>query len=158
MIEASDLGDVISALEQVEEAIGQGYYAAGYLAYEAAPAFDEAFGVRPDCLIPLVWFGIYENPVSGPVIHDVGDFTNSRWESTVTEEQYSVNIRAIREAIARGDTYQANYTMRLSSEFHGDDYRFFECLRDAQNSDYCAYLLSRTFSNPERFPLNSSSI
>ena len=47
---------------------------------------------------------------------------------------------AIKQAIENGDTYQANYTIRLHSQFHGDDTALFTKLKRAQSSNYCAYI------------------
>ena len=35
-------------------------YAAGFISYEAAPAFDRALTTRPPDDFPLLWFGLYE--------------------------------------------------------------------------------------------------
>ena len=40
--------EVVPVLRAVQEAANSGLYAGGYVAYEAAPAFDPAFVVRPD--------------------------------------------------------------------------------------------------------------
>ncbi len=55
--------EVIPVLRAVQEAANSGLYAAGYVAYEAAPAFDPAFGVRPDVALPLAWFGLFSQPL-----------------------------------------------------------------------------------------------
>lgn len=62
------LSQVAAALEQVQQAVDRGLTAVGYLAYEAAPAFDSVLRVynhqvvtsdRPQPF-PLVWFGLYQ--------------------------------------------------------------------------------------------------
>src|SRR5687768_1566817 len=47
VIVATRLEDVRPALREAERAARAGLYAAGFVAYEAAPAFDAALAVRP---------------------------------------------------------------------------------------------------------------
>ena len=74
IVTAFTLADVASELERVEQAVTQGgLYAAGFVSYEAAPAFDPALTVKGSSGFPLLWFGLYEGveeielpaPVSG---------------------------------------------------------------------------------------------
>lgn len=45
---ASTIDDVLPCLTKVQRLVDEGYYAAGYVAYEAAPAFDADFRVNKD--------------------------------------------------------------------------------------------------------------
>ena len=45
-IEAHTIDEVVPALQEVEQAAHDGLWSAGYIAYEAAPAFDDALQVR----------------------------------------------------------------------------------------------------------------
>ena len=62
VIEARQVAAVLPALRQVEALVNeQGLTAAGFISYEAAPAFDPSFGVRPAYArddFPLLWFGL----------------------------------------------------------------------------------------------------
>jgi len=51
-------GEVRPALRRVRRAAEAGHYAAGFVSYEAAPAFDPALSVRASSALPLVWFGM----------------------------------------------------------------------------------------------------
>jgi para-aminobenzoate synthetase / 4-amino-4-deoxychorismate lyase len=67
IVRADRVGDVRPALVEVEGAVGRGLHAAGFLAYEAAPAFEPRMRVRPGNRLPLVWFGLFDGPaVSSP--------------------------------------------------------------------------------------------
>ena len=47
----------------------------------------------------------------------------------------------MKDLIARGETYQVNYTMRLEADFDGDPLGFFAAMARAQRSaDHLAYL------------------
>lgn len=139
VIIAHKIEEVIPCFHQVQQYIDKGYYAAGYLSYESAPAFDSAFKVRNDYTLPLLWFGIFSEPET-VTPESTGTYTLSEWNSSVKKEEYHSSITSIKKAIENGITYQTNYTIRLTSQFQGDDFAFFEKLKRAQSSNYCAYI------------------
>ena len=54
-VTARTLADIAPALRRVEEAVSQEHlYAAGFVSYEAAPAFDGSLVVRDDAPVPIV--------------------------------------------------------------------------------------------------------
>jgi len=139
VIAAFTIEEVLPCFQLVQEEVNNGYYAAGFLSYESAAAFDAAFITSSDSKMPLLWFGIFTEPGSD-IISSQGSYTLTEWEPSVSLEEYTQSIDAIKHGIERGDTYQTNYTIRLQSQFQGDDYAFFEKLKNAQTSDYCAYI------------------
>jgi para-aminobenzoate synthetase/4-amino-4-deoxychorismate lyase len=146
--------EVRPALRRVERAAAEGLYAVGFVAYEAAPAFDRALVVkRQQNGLPLLWFGLFERPSN--VEPAAGEFRVSEWSPSVTREEYERNVGAVRDGIARGDTYQVNYTFRLRARFGGDDFAFYERLRAAQPTRFGAYLNAGRFrvlsASPELF-------
>jgi para-aminobenzoate synthetase/4-amino-4-deoxychorismate lyase len=52
IIRTDSLMDVRSCFREVEAEVSRGMYAAGYLSYEAAPAFDSSLIVPPDSRCP----------------------------------------------------------------------------------------------------------
>ncbi|HJV16632.1 MAG TPA: aminodeoxychorismate synthase component I [Bacillales bacterium] len=155
IIEAYTLEDVKAGLEKVQRAARSGYYAAGYVSYEAAPAFDSAFIVHGDSKMPLLWFGIFKNPSSSPELSGGQTFKVGDWLPDTTVQQYHSAITDIKSAIENGDTYQVNYTIRLRSDFEGDDFSFYRQLSKAQSSNYSAYLNTGKYrilsASPELF-------
>ncbi len=153
VLTAGRIDEVRPLLREVQHAVDRGLYAVGYLSYEAAPAFDPAFKVQADPLMPLVWFGLFERP--GHVLEQQqqsgGTYSLSAWQPTISKADYQERIAAIRDAIARGETYQTNYTIRLRSQFSGDDYAFYQQLTRKQRAKYSAYL------NLGRFRILSAS-
>jgi para-aminobenzoate synthetase/4-amino-4-deoxychorismate lyase len=155
------LADVLPALERVQAWNDAGGYAAGFIAYEAAPAFDDALVAHPLTDCPLVWFGLYDtpeiiqSPISGPLSSDAPKALNYHWSPNVSREMYDAAIACVREHIARGDTYQVNYTMRLRAEFAGDAWALFTQLVCAQPNSYAAFLDTGRFviasASPELF-------
>src|SRR4051812_3913146 len=103
--------EVRPAPGRVERAPAEGLYAGGFVAHEAAPAFDRALAVKRHADdLPLLWFGLFERPSRQE--HVAGEFQVSGWTPSITRAEYEQGVEAVREAIARGDTYQVNYTFR----------------------------------------------
>ncbi|MBB2480206.1 aminodeoxychorismate synthase component I [Bacillus sp. APMAM] len=154
IITTNQVEHVQSCLKDVQSAVQSGFYAAGYLSYEAAPAFEPAFKVNRGGKMPLLWFGIFRAPQKA-IFSNSQDYSVSEWKSSVTEEKYQSNIQAIKNAIENGITYQVNYTNRLTSTFQGDDFSFYQQLSRAQSSKYSAYLHIGDYSilsaSPELF-------
>lgn len=153
---ARAVGEVRPALRRIERAAEEGFYAAGFVAYEAAPAFDRALTVRPGPDLPLLWFAVFDRPLEHrPRAGGRGGFRLGGWEPSVGHEEYGRGVAAVREAIARGDTYQVNYTFRLRARFEGDDLALYERLLAAQRTRHGAYLNAGRFrvlsASPELF-------
>ena len=144
IVSASDIGSVLPALEQVErECALHRRYAAGFLSYEAAAAFDSGLSTQPIDDFPLLWFGIYDavrdrtleelKPATGMVVDD-------RWEPSVPADRYAHVFAQLQELIRDGETYQVNYTYRLRSRLKSDPYALFLQLASAQMPPFGAYV------------------
>lgn len=136
-------GDILPLLRTIEQRVeAEGLWAAGFLAYEAAPAFDAALRVRPPAPdFPLLWFGLYPEPVTVKLEPaPVPALPPLPWTPTATPERYAAAIAAIKEQIAAGYTYQVNYAFRLRAPFAGDPWRYFLELVEAQEPGYGAYV------------------
>jgi para-aminobenzoate synthetase/4-amino-4-deoxychorismate lyase len=155
VIVAASAGDVRAAVREVQAAAGAGYYVAGYVGYEAAPALDAALAVRRGAKIPPLWFGVFDCPARQDAHESPGAYSVSEWSPDVDRHTYERNFRLAHEAIARGDTYQINYTFMLRARFAGDDFAFYQRLAASQRADYCAYLSVGRFAvvsaSPELF-------
>lgn len=139
IFQARTIDEVLPAFEKIQAEIQKGYYAAGFLTYESAPAFDPAFQVKKDGSMPLLWFGIFENPQI-EAISSSGTYHLSEWVPSVERNEFDEAIHSIKHSIEIGKTYQTNYTIRLVSQFQGDKIAYFESLKKAQTSNYCAYV------------------
>ena len=159
VITAESLGEVIPALKEVEGEVARGGHAAGFLAYEAAPALDPALRTRArNGSVPLLWFGVFAERAPAPGISlPTGrpSFSLGEWESSVDEERYAAHVATIRELIAAGDTYQVNYTFRLRAPLEGSELALYERLCLSQRGGYCALLrlpgLTLASASPELF-------
>lgn len=155
ILQAEQIRDVRKTLGEVEDLVNtHGWHAAGFVSYEAAPAFDEALQVIKPEGFPLLWFGLYPKP-------DVIDLPASdhkpaplHWQPSIERESYNTAIEKIKDAIARGQTYQVNYTMRLNADFDEDEWNFFLHLAQSQNK-YAAFIHSEKHvicsASPELF-------
>lgn len=152
--------EVLPVLQQLDAALDHpGCYAAGWVAYEAAPAFDPALLVRPAPAFPLAWFGLYREPQVIPALPAVpADRPGahfSTWTASISPAAYTAAIDRIKDHIARGETYQVNFTYRLTSTFAGDPLALFFDLARAQNAPYAAFIHTGLFSicsaSPELF-------
>jgi len=139
VIIAYTIEDVLPCFQLVQDAVNNGYYAAGFLSYESAAAFDSAYRVKEGSTMPLLWFGLFSEPQRRS-ISSTGSYSLKDWKPSVCMNEYRASIMSIKQSIENGVTYQANYTIRLNSEFQGDDISFFEKLKRAQDSNYCAYI------------------
>ena len=156
VIAAYSLDDVLPTLRDVQAAADAGFYVAGYVAYEAAPAFDQAMSVlSPDPAWPLVWFGVFAEPTLPLEESAVGEYSVSGWEAEGDYEQYQAAIDDIRAKIALGDVYQVNQTFRLKADFQGDPRGFYTHLCGALAPSFSAYLDFETHcllsASPELF-------
>ena len=141
-ISATTRAEILPALRRIEAAVQSGFHAAGFLSYEAAPAFEPNLRVNGATEFPLLWFGVFKERreiTAGEFFRD-GKFELSNWQPSLNESNYCRAGERIREYIAAGDTYQVNFTFRLRANFHGDDLALYHQLCRSQRAGYCAYL------------------
>ncbi|WP_170006252.1 aminodeoxychorismate synthase component I [Bacillus fonticola] len=139
ILEARTIEEVHQTLKEAQCAWEEGYYVVGYLAYEAAPAFDPAFTVHNGYDGPLAWFSVFERPEEYDE-HKRGSFTVSEWVPQTSRKDFDQAIDAVRSGIVRGETYQTNYTIRLKGTLTGDAHTYFEALQQRQKGPYSAYI------------------
>lgn len=161
IIQAHALSQIIPALERIESFVNlQDGYAAGFLSYEAAPAFDSALRTRPLADFPYLWFGLYDAPavIESPLSRlraQSPPLPSLSWTPDISRDAYNAAIADIRAHIARGDTYQVNYTLRLRAPFAGDAWSLFLHLLRAQPRSYAAFIDTGRFAicsaSPELF-------
>jgi para-aminobenzoate synthetase/4-amino-4-deoxychorismate lyase len=136
-------------LAEVERATDAGRWAFGYVAYEAAAGLDAQLAVHPSppMGMPLVWFGICDEPVPVPTLHATdaaappdGRSSGRRWHPTWTPAEHADGVARVRERIAAGDTFQCNLTVRMAGQATGDPFDLYRDLALGQRGAYNAYL------------------
>ena len=155
--------DVLPTLVELETAVqAENLYAAGFLTYEAAIAFDLAVH-PPQEGLPLLWFGLFEG------VEEIGDWrleirdsisnlqspVVGEWQPAVSPATYTAAIRAIKDQIEAANTYQVNYTFPQYASFSGDPLAYFAELSAAQQGSYAAFIDMGRFAicsaSPELF-------
>lgn len=142
ILTAHSVEEVTGVIDRAEQAARAGYWVAGFIAYESAPAFDRSLQVRPlsaDSIHPLVCFAVFDQPAeeTGPV---PGDFSCTAWEMDTRRAQVHDVVGQIHQDILTGNYYQVNYTCRLRTGFSGDAWGLFTSLRRSQADGYSMFL------------------
>jgi len=150
--------DVIQALQNVGRRVQrEGLWAAGFLSYEAGPAFGTGIRSRPPGDVPLLWMGLYPEPQLAqlPDGSPAAEVPRYRWNPSVARDEYERAITRIRELISAGDTYQVNYTLRLRAPAEENPFALFLRMVRANRPLHSAYLDCGRFAvcsaSPELF-------
>jgi para-aminobenzoate synthetase/4-amino-4-deoxychorismate lyase len=141
-LRATSLDDVAPLLARVDALARAGAWCVGYLCYEAAGAFDEAFETHPpsDPSRPLAAFAVYDAPLPDASAFDSDAAATVRWTGGPQRDAFDGVIAEILRAIADGEVYQVNATAPLTGTLQGDALALFAALRRAQPNAYAAYL------------------
>ena len=140
---ASRLEDVTAVLAEVDTQVRRGRHAAGFVAYEAAPAFDRALTVKDPTgasPLPLVWFGLFADAHPVAVVDPLGCAPVGQWTSDLDEASHAAAVRRIRREIEGGWTYQVNLTTMWRRGWAGDPYLLYRQLAAAQAGAHHGYL------------------
>jgi para-aminobenzoate synthetase/4-amino-4-deoxychorismate lyase len=143
IVSAVSLAEAAPALQRVEEAVvRQGLHAAGFVSYEAAPAFDPALTARSSGGFPLLWFGLYDGAeeVDLPAPTCGLDLAKTAWQGSVGFAEFAEKVSRIKELIRSGDSYQVNYSYRLVALLAAKPWDFFLHLVAAQEAPYGAFV------------------
>lgn len=134
---------------------GKGWIA-GYLTYEAGYALEPrllSIAPRLQSKTPLAWFGLFKDPL-------IFDHSTGRWNRRMicktgpgdspvdkinlsfktTSARYAKNIRLIKGCIARGETYQVNYSFDVLIRSALHDWEMYCQLRQNQQVPFSAFL------------------
>lgn len=140
MITANKLDEVEFCMDQIERAVQDGYYVAGYFSYEVAYSFYDVDIKHQNESMPLLSFGVFSSPTSIPRSEIFGEYHVTNWNMKVTKDDYEKSFQRVMEAIENGVTKQVNYTVPFEASFTGNSYQYYQDLKNAQQSLYSAYL------------------
>ena len=129
--------DVSGALAKLQAYQDQGYYLAGYCAYELGYVFeDKLAGLMPEHLSgPLLQFGVFEGysdvdlPLGGS-----GHIDNLQPDWSF--DDYQTRFDKVMAWIRAGDIYQVNLTFALRGTYSGDAASIYGGLKAAQPVRY----------------------
>ena len=156
VITALSLAEVPAALKAIDEAQEEGFYTAGWVAYEVAAIFeDRLMTPMQDQLIkqsagPLVWMMVCKHRITlnetqiEQALHKAQNGTEKSAHLTFTNEHrkadYLKTIRKIQDYINAGDVYQINYTYPMPFTLEGNALALYAQLRQNQPVPYGAYI------------------
>jgi para-aminobenzoate synthetase/4-amino-4-deoxychorismate lyase len=144
IVTATEIGDVLPALQQIEnECTRHHRWAAGFLSYEAAPAFDPALKTQRAGDFPLLWFGVYDSAQERTLDELAtanGGVSDESWKPSISPEHYTRVFDELQELIRNGDAYQVNYTYRMRTRLKSDPLALFLRLAAAQLPPFGAYI------------------
>ena len=145
VVMAHEPAGVATALVEVDRATAAGCWAFGFVSYEAAAGLDPRWTVNAVATsLPLVWFGLCRQarqlpPVPVPV-GTARDYRIGGWRRGWTEHGYRTAVEQVRAAIAAGDSYQCNLTVRMHGQVTGDLEQLYADLAWSQQGAHSAYL------------------
>lgn len=139
---AYSLEEVGEVIQFAEEQQTKGHYVALYLTYESAPFFNNQLETY-HLIEKEVYAAAYafnqplnsDNNKDNIQYHSVHHF-----QFQESDEQMRRKIIKIQEAITEGDTYQVNYTTRLSNKVHYPISMLYTYLTHNNNGGYTALL------------------
>ncbi len=150
--------EILPALKKIEDFVNRGFYAAGYLNYEAGLFLEDTRIKNKKFDFPLLWFGIYTRPLifnhrtlkfSGDTgylrllrknTHLGKPYKITNPEFSLGPRPYSEYIKKIKKYIEIGDTYQVNFTFKYKFDFHGSTQKLFLDLNSKQSVSYAAFI------------------
>jgi para-aminobenzoate synthetase/4-amino-4-deoxychorismate lyase len=146
--------------KKAQNALAQGYYLAGWFAYEFGemlePTLARRIAIAPATV--LADFGVFPTPHifdhatgnfsgAGPwplaPAEEAAGYAVTNLRLNETRERYLDSIARIKTYIENGDTYQVNYTMKYLFDFHGQAAALYTALRRSQSVSYAALLSAR---------------
>lgn len=148
--------EILPAFDWVESRIRSGKYVAGFLSYEAASAFDQAYPIKEAGGFPLLWLASYSgepqdfNPQSECYVSEF-----SAPVPEIRREEYIESVNKIHEYILDGDTYQVNFTFRSTGKAVKNPENLFLYLFKQHPVPYAAFINTGDFKivslSPELF-------
>ena len=147
--ESETADSLMDAIREIDRRTSiEGLYAAGWIAYEASPAFDGKLTVK-DCgnegkdSFRFTLFANRRTAVDLNALIDPKEeatWSVSPFVSRISRDSYLANVSKIREYLAQGETYQINYTFRLEARFSGSAFAWFRSVASRNPGKYLAYL------------------
>ena len=156
-VSVSRADGIIPALKWAESSIRKGLHVAGFISYEAAAAFDPANKtLKTNGKFPLLWLSSYKCFSAFKI---PADFKNRPRPLKLSPEtgktKYLADVKKIKKYIYDGETYQVNYTLRVSGKPSKNPEQLFLNLSASHPVPYSAFINTGKFkiisNSPELF-------
>ncbi|MBO6504981.1 MAG: aminodeoxychorismate synthase component I [Kordiimonadaceae bacterium] len=169
---AHTVDDVPDAMAAIDDAYAAGKFVAGWIAYEAAAAFEQKVrdAIRHWPEGPLIWMMVCEacnsidrTAVDEMIAEQTRHSESDIWftEDNVTAAEYASHVATIKDYINAGDIYQANYTFPKNCQLAGDPLDLYRKLRVEQPVEFGAFIRTDTQTvlsfSPELFVRRSGN-
>jgi para-aminobenzoate synthetase / 4-amino-4-deoxychorismate lyase len=139
---ARAIGEVTGVLRAAEAAALAGFWVVGFVTYEAASAFDDAFpSTTGSAVVPLAWFAAFarrdvvelvQPAASGPFVADVQRAGGGEW--------YQAGVEQVRRLIEAGDVYQVNLTDRVRCRLSAEPFDLYRSMVATQGGAFNAFI------------------
>jgi para-aminobenzoate synthetase/4-amino-4-deoxychorismate lyase len=146
VVEALTIADIVPALESLRAARQAGLHAAGFLSYDAGPAFEPVLGAPLTDGTPLLWFGLFESyeeiaPGDVPaLLPDPAGAWIAPPEPGIGQAAYDEQFARVLDLIAAGDVYQINLSYRATVRHVGDPLALYAQLRGRARAGFGALI------------------
>jgi para-aminobenzoate synthetase / 4-amino-4-deoxychorismate lyase len=147
IIECCDPEQLQPSITKISKALKKGYYAAGFLSYEAGFPLENSLRCKRKYNFPLFWFGVFEKPIifdhAKTRFNDCGvskDCKVYNIKPDISEAEYIHSIEKIKKYIEQGHTYQVNRTFKILFNFIGSLHGLYLYLRSKQAVAYSAFI------------------
>ncbi|MBF0384448.1 MAG: aminodeoxychorismate synthase component I [Candidatus Omnitrophica bacterium] len=142
IIECYDERSFSESFRRIESALKDGFYIAGFFSYEAGYSFEKRLNVKGKSEFPLIYLGVYKDYSKFKPALSGNKQKNcvENLKLSISFEDYSKNIRAIRDYIAQGEVYQITYCLKMYFDFSGDPFSLYSELLKEQPVPYPAYI------------------
>lgn len=150
------LEDIPGVFDWLGSELGKGYWVTGFISYEASPAFDKVLKVKELTDFPLAYFCSYrkKTEIFRPEIK-LSAPSKIEVIPEIDASTYKKNVRTVLDHIREGDTYQVNYTFRVSAGKIESPEEYFIYLHQNHPVPYSAFINAEDFKiislSPELF-------
>jgi len=157
IISCNDASTFEQSFQKMEKTLDEGYYLAGFFSYEAGYYFEERLRKSKHYDFPLIYLGAYKKPQQNKINISKTSLLGSPQDLriNISQKQYSLDIDAIRDYIAKGDVYQITYCIKLFFDYVNEPLALYYQLLKAQPVPYPAYIQTDKFEilslSPELF-------
>lgn len=150
--------EIPGVFARIEAALREGFHVAGFFSYECGIHFGRDGGGRVEAgEVPLVWLGVYRSPFvfdhalgrfEGPAPEPFpklsaasdAEITPDGLTLDIAPEEYCARILKVKEYIAAGDTYQVNFTDKVSFPVQAAPLALYAALSRQQSVAYGAFM------------------
>jgi len=165
IIRCHDAAEARTALEDIERALSEGFFCAGFLSYELGYLLEPKLSplLPEDRIQPLIWMGVFKSfqelsrqDTDRYLQSDVRDpYRISNPRHSISKDDYLAAFDRVKDYIVAGDVYQINLTFKHLFDFAGDSLAFYRDLRRRQPVHYSACIRAEEFDllslSPELF-------